>query len=195
MADGGSVLKFPAGKEDIPAKSRKAPPPPAMDNYGHDEALDLYQIATSVKRKAEELVKFVDDNRGLARQAGIEVVAVQVNSILEGEKFQRVIDALEDAVYRGIPTNLTREGAEKVHRLEKLVADADTIIISHMNGKKPAGDYSMGQQQPTMFLPAPVYSEAPRRTDSSDWMPAIIFGIAGLVGLIAILAITQSRRS
>jgi hypothetical protein len=167
-----------------------------MDTYGHDDALDLYQIATSVKRKAEELVKFVDDNRGLARQAGIEVIAVQVNSILEGEKFQRVVDALEDAVYRGIQTNLTREGAEKVHRLEKLVSDADSIIISYMNGKKPAGEYTMGQQAPApMYLPAPMYQEAPRRTDSSDWMPAIIFGIAGLVGLIAILAITQQSRN
>jgi len=189
MADGGAVLKFPVGKQEAPvSRPRQAPPPPAMDSYGQEEAMELHQIASSVKRKAEDLVKFVDDNRAVARQAGIEVIAVQINSILEGDRFQRVMDALEDAAYRAIPLGLTREGVDKVHRLEKLVADADGIIVGFMNGKR---DYAIGQSQP-LTLP---YVEPRRSSEASDWMPAIIFGIAGLVGLVVILAITQKSRT
>lgn len=197
MADGGAVLRFPGGKnpkeESLPLVKQCGPtepgnpPLPVMDSYDYDETVALYQIASSVKKKGEDLGTFVDQNRQVARQAGIEMVTVQITSILEGDKFQRVMDSLEDAVYRRSPISLTRDGADKVHRLEKLIAEADGTIIQHMTGRSIAP--AMGQNV-TQYQPIPMYSER-ASSDVATWIPVVIIGIAGIVGVIAIIALTR----
>jgi hypothetical protein len=197
MADPGSLLKFPGGKPEkaLPFTS-KGGSLPTLDTYEYDETVNLYQIATSVKKKAEDLIQFVDQNRAVARQAGIELLTVQLTSILEGDKFQRVVDALEDAVYRRVPIALTQDGIDKVHRMERLIADADSFIVNFMNGKKIE---PMLGQAPTpsgstypSFSPYPVY--APHQSsDLGTWMPVLIIGIAGIVGVIAIIALSNNR--
>lgn len=195
MADGGAVLKFPGGKPSKKQEEAFEPtPPPAMDSYSHEDTVDLYQIASSVKRKAEDLIKFVDDNRAVARSAGIEILGVQVGSILEGDRFERVMDALEDAVFRRVGVTLTRDGVDKIHRLEKLTADADQVIIGFMNGKKI--EPQLGQATAPSY-PAVFQVPAAQNTgsDVSKWMPVIVIGIAGIVGIIAILALTQRTKN
>jgi hypothetical protein len=147
MVDAGAVLKFPGGRPSKKEVIHETSPLPAMDSYSYEDTVDLYQIAVSVKRKSEELIKFVDENRAVARSAGIEILAVQVGAILEGDRLQRVMDALEDAVYRRTAVTLTRDGVDKIHRIEKLTADADQVIIGFMNGKKV--DPQLGQALPT----------------------------------------------
>lgn len=196
MADGGAVLKFPGGKDPksarvecpLPLSRQGAPPTPTIDSYDYDETVTLYQIAISVKKKAEDLGAFVDQNRITARQAGVEMIAVQVTSILEGDKFQRVVDSLEDAVYRRVPISLTRDGADKVHRLERLLAEADGTIVQFMGGRRT--DPAMGQGIPSQQIPYQVYSER-ASSDVSTWIPVVIIGIAGIVGVIAIIALTR----
>lgn len=190
MAD--AVLKFPGGKPD---KSAKAIPfegsnPPKLDSFSYDETVDLYQIATSVKKRAEDLVTFVDQNRQIARQAGMEILAVQLNSTLEGERFQRIIDALEDAVYRRVPVSLTRDGTDKVHRMERLIADADTAISNFMSGRKI--DPVMGQVALPLMGQHPVIAHAPS-SDIGTWLPVVIIGVAGIVGVIAIIALNRNQ--
>lgn len=194
MADPGSLLKFPGGKPEKPEKPVPFCPPtvtPKLDSYEYDETVNLYQVATSVKKKAEDLVQFVDQNRPIARQAGIEMLAVQLNSILEGEKFQRVVDALEDSVYRRVPVALTQDGIDKVHRMERLIADADKVIVNYMNGRKI--EPMMGQSSAPSFAPYPVYGPQPT-SDLGTWMPVLIIGIAGIVGVIAIIALSNNNR-
>lgn len=210
MAEGGAVLKFPAGKpgkSDIPltkTKSQALPPIPPLEKYDYDKTVELYQIGSSVKRKAQDLVTFINQNRTIARQAGIELLGVQLTSILEGDRFQPVVDALEDAVHRQIPVSLTHEGLGKIHEVERLIADADNVIVHFMNGKKI--EPSMGQAAsaapaPTVTytpstpypVPYPMYPPQPA-SESSAWIPVVIIGIAGIVGVIAIIAITQQKK-
>lgn len=193
MADPGAVLKFPGGKspqENPLPIVHQGTTLPKLDSYDYDETVNLYQIATSVKKKAEDLVLFVDQNRSVARQAGIEMLAVQLNSILEGDKFQRVVDSLEDAVYRRVPVSLTQDGVDKVHRMERLIADADNVIVNFMNGRKI--EPMMGQTQAPSYpgMPYPIYAHS-GSGDISTWMPVLIIGIAGIVGVIAIIALTN----
>jgi hypothetical protein len=195
MANPAGVLKFPGGKgkpEVSLPLTREGPSTPAFDKYDYDEAVALYQIATFVKNKAEDLSKFVDENRQIARQAGIEMLVVQITSILEGEKFQRVVDALQDAVYRRVPITLTRDGADKVHRLEKLISEADSSVIQFMTGRK--AEPNLGQGVP-LYSPAsiPIYADR-GSNDVSTWIPVVVIGIAGIVGVIAIIALTNRPR-
>jgi len=211
MAEGGAVLKFPAGKpgkSDIPLTKTKAqalPPIPPLERYDYDKTVELYQIGSSVKRKAQELVTFINQNRQIARQAGIELLGVQLTSILEGDRFQPVVDALEDAVHRQIPVSLTHEGLGKIHEVERLIADADNVIVHFMNGKKvePSLGQAVSPQAPapvvtyTPSTPYPVpYPMYPPQAsnDASAWIPVVIIGIAGIIGVIAIIAITQKKK-
>ena len=193
MVDAGALLKFPGGKNSGPKKAvHDAAPLPVMDSYDYEQTVELYQIAIAIKKKAEDLVKVADDNRTSIRQAGIGIVAVQVSSILEGDRFQMMMDALEDAVYRRVPVTLSREGVDKIHRLEKLIAEADFVVVSLINRQ--------GGSNPSLSQAAPSYQAIPyaiaqdNSTDVSRWMPAIIVGVAGIVAIIAILALTQQNR-
>jgi hypothetical protein len=196
MADPGAVLKFPGGKPppaetSLPLTS-KGTNLPKLSSYDYDETVNLYQIASSVKKKAEDLILFVEQNRSVARQAGIEMLAVQLTSILEGDKFQRVVDSLEDSVYRRIPVSLTQEGVDKVHRMERLIADADHVIVNYMNGRKV--EPMMGQTAPPYSaMPFPVYNNS-GSSDAGTWIPVVIIGIAGIIGVIAIIALTNRPR-
>lgn len=195
MADQGAVLKFPGGKPPaetpLPLTS-KGTNFPKLSSYDYDETVNLYQIASSVKKKAEDLILFVEQNRSVARQAGIEMLAVQLTSILEGDKFQRVVDSLEDSVYRRIPVSLTQEGVDKVHRMERLIADADHVIVNYMNGRKV--EPMMGQSAPSYAqMPFPMYANHPS-SDAGTWIPVVIIGIAGIIGVIAIIALTNRPR-
>jgi hypothetical protein len=197
MADPGAVLKFPGGKPPpaetpLPLTS-KGTTVPKLSSYDYDETVNLYQIATSVKKKAEDLILFVEQNRSVARQAGIEMLAVQLTSILEGEKFQRVVDSLEDSVYRRIPVALTQAGVDKVHRMERLIADADHVIVNYMNGRKV--EPMMGQSSGPSYsqMPFPVYANS-GSSDAGTWIPVVIIGIAGIIGVIAIIALTNRPR-
>lgn len=193
MAKSGAVLKFPVvGKPDKSAAPIQHPGPavPKTDAYDHDETVSLYQVASSVKNKAEDLIAFANQNRQIARQAGIELLTVQLTSILEGNKFQMVFDALEDAVYRRVPVTLTQDGLDKVHRMEKLISEADNVIVQFMTGRKV--EPVLGQAAPQyQQIPYPV---SPRQSDSSIWIPFVIVGVAGIVGIIAIIALTQRPR-
>ncbi len=187
MPEAGAVLKFPGGKPPKKPESIKPPPSlPSMDSYEYEETVELHQIAISVKRRGEEIVSLIDEDRDAARKAGIEVLGLQIRAILEGEKFSRVMDALEDATFRRVAVQLTREGIDKVHRLERLVSDADTIVIQRMSGRKKELGRSIG--------------DLPQRTqlDSGFWVPLVIVGIAGVLGVlgvVAIMTITNARQN
>jgi hypothetical protein len=196
MADGGNVLKFPSpnaapiiagGGAALKLASKKPrecilPPPPPLDSYKYEDAVDLFDIAKTIKKKAGELISYVDDNRGAARKAGIEVLTVQIGSILEGGRFQRVYDALEEAVQNQTSVTLTREGVDKLNRLERLMAEADGIVVGYVGGGKRIGR-ALGSDY------------GPEPSDISKWIPVLIIGIAGIVGVIAILAMSQKSRN
>lgn len=180
----GALLQFPAGKKrqdevvPQPKKIIATPPGLVMDSYDYEETVTLYEIAKDIKKKGEELVRFMDRNRASVRQAGIEWVTVEISSILEGDKFQRVFDALESSVSQKEPISLTRDGADKVHRLERLVAEADGSIVQYMGTRTELG-------QASYVKPS---------SDMSTWLPIVIIGMAGIIGVVAIIALTQQSR-
>lgn len=185
MPEAGAVLKFPGGKSPKKSEaSQAAPPPPVMDAYQYEDTVELYTIAVSVKRKGEDIISLIDEDREAARKLDIEVLGVQIRSILEGEKLTRVIDALEDSVYRKVPCSLTREGVDKVHRLERLVSDADVIMIKRMSGHRG---------ETAVALNGAIPARSP--VDSGFWIPLVIVGVSGIIGVIALIALTQSKQS
>lgn len=180
----GNILSFPFQKPkqvsplQLACETPSTPVSVPMDSYDLEETITLHEIVSSIRKRAKVLERFLDNNRALARDAGIEMLVVQISSILDGDKFQRVADALDDAVSAKIPISLTREGSDKVHRLERLVAEADGVVVSFMGGRR----IDLGQAIP-----------ASERTSNhiSTWIPVLIIGVAGIVGVLALIAFTN----
>jgi hypothetical protein len=149
-----------------------------MDSYDYEETLHLYGVAVEVSKRCEEFIRFVEDNRLSSFPAPVGVISVQVNSILEGDRFKGVMGALKDAVNQRTGVTLSREGLDKVYRLEKLIADADQVsgLSGGRKGRSLGSSVSLGQ------------------FDISGWTPVILVSIAGIVGIFAIFALSKSRK-
>jgi hypothetical protein len=185
----GNVLNFPFQKAkrevsplQLACQKPITPISTPMDSYDLEETLTLHEIVSSIRKRAQILERFLDNNRALARDAGIEMLVVQISSILEGDKFQRVADALDDAAAEKMPISLTREGSDKVHRLERLVAEADGIVVNFMGGRK----IELGQA-------SPIGDRSSNHI--SIWIPVLIIGVAGIVGVLALMAFTNKSQT
>lgn len=128
-----NVLKFPVsgGEERKPAPLR---PPPVYETFDRERTGELLGVARTTLSTTETLLDFVHNNRNIARQAGIETIAIEILAIMHGQSFLGVIDAIEEAGREGEPVNLTRGGLSTLRRIEALVAEASMNIRRFSDG-------------------------------------------------------------
>lgn len=184
-----NILKFPSNK---PTAEVCAPTTPIFiqtESFDFESTLELYQLAVSLSKRSEEIIHFTDKNRSDARKAGIETLAIEISSIMEGSRFAQVLDTLEDAVYRHEPVDLTPAGLAKLHRLETIVSEADGVIVSN------AMEWSAGRSRPVEKTFVPVLGQsANRSSDFSTWIPFLVIGMIGVVGVVAVVAFVSRDR-
>jgi hypothetical protein len=136
-------------------------PAPALDTMNDKSGKDLLGVCRSVIEGSTELIKFVDQNRDAARNAGVETIAIELSGLLEGGAIARVRDTLEEATVKNWPAQVTHEGLAKVRRAEALLADATREMDKELGVKRN----SLGQAD-----------------EGITWWPFVLVGAAAAVG-------------
>lgn len=136
---GGEVLKFPRPeKNNSGQKERELAfnirEPQVLEKFELGQGHNLLGVAQKVISGCKALLEFIQTNRDLSRQAGIETIAIQLQSSLENEGFERVLDALEEAASEGKPVQLSIEGLGRLRRMETLLAEASSNINRFTHG-------------------------------------------------------------
>lgn len=187
---GSNLLKFPSNKPSSEVCRLPTPIVVQTESFDFESTLEFYQLAVSLSKRSEEIISFMDKNRADARKAGIESLAIEISSIMEGSRFAQVLDALEDAVYRNAPVQLTPAGLAKLHRLETVVSEADGIITAN------AMDWSTGSTRASekTFIPVMGQASGKSSSESSTWIPFLIIGTIGVVGIVAVVAFLSRDR-
>ncbi len=191
---GAAILQFPdafgnSQKRGQPVCS--VPEMPTLDRFDHVATAELFKISKAVKDSASELIEFVDTNRQMARMAGIETIAIEVSTLLEGDRLAGVLDALRDAGSKGREAELTQEGLSRLRRAEKLIAEANSNIKTYL------GNPSQKSQIPEMsgaynhFVAQSRFSSS---NDSSVWMPFVLIGAISIVGIVATIAFMSMKQ-
>lgn len=108
--------------------------PPGVEMFDAERGTQLLTVARDSLGGADRLLDFVHQNRDLARHAGIETIAIELVAILQGDRFSRVIDALEETAKTGQGVALTPEGLAILRRVEALVAEAFSNIRKFSEG-------------------------------------------------------------
>jgi hypothetical protein len=126
-----AVLRFPgmggpARKAAAPAPT--AAPPPAVDSFDAQKAKTLGAILERAVERSKVLTDLLRDDRELAALAGIEGIAIEIQALLESDRFGRVRDALGEAVRLAEGATVTHEGLAKLHRLEALVSEGTQTL-------------------------------------------------------------------
>jgi hypothetical protein len=133
----GEVLKFPKG-ESGGSKERELAfnlrGPQKLEKFELGQSQDLLFVAQRVTSGCKALLEFIDLNRDLSRKAGIETIAIELSTSLEGEGFERIMDALEEASAEGKPVHLSMDGLARLRRMEALLAEASSNINRFTQG-------------------------------------------------------------
>ncbi len=129
----GEVLKFPRpDKENSEEKERElvfnVREPKVLEKFEFERGQSLLVVAQRITTGCKALLEFIHANRDLARQSGIETIAIELTTSLEGEGFERILDTLEEAAGQGEPVHLTTEGLARLRRMETLLAEASANI-------------------------------------------------------------------
>jgi hypothetical protein len=144
-----TVHKFPSQDGARQWLANQAPPP-EVEVFDRDKVKELQAVVQHVFQGSSVLVDFLQADRELARKAGIESLCIEITAILEGGKFDRVMDTLEEAVQKNTPVTLTKDGLSRIRRLESLLAEADRNIGRFVPGRmlsgKKTGSGELGQQ-------------------------------------------------
>src|SRR4029077_17216199 len=134
---GGEVLRFPRPEKDNSPEKALAfdvREPAVVEKFELEQVQNLLVVAQKVSSGCKALLEFIHVNRDLSKQAGIETIAVEVVAILEGDRFERLLDALEDGVVSSKPVHLSIEGLSKLRRMETLLAEASNNINRFTQG-------------------------------------------------------------
>lgn len=125
------LLKFP---EQPPAPDAgksfaiRARALPSLQKFDIEATKGLLVICQAVIDQAKELLSFVDGNRILAKQAGIETIAIELSGILEGGGLDRILASLENSALKDRAAEITLEGLARLRRAETLLAEANNNI-------------------------------------------------------------------
>jgi len=176
----GAVLKFPA-------LAIKARPLPELQKYDADASRSLFLVCQAVIERAKELVEFIDGNRALAKQAGIETIGIELSSILEGGGLERILDGLENAVVKELPSELTLEGLSRLRRTESLLAEANANISKNKTSWRGKFEETVlsGEQ------PSRANAETPR---SNDTILLVSFLTLGALAIVAVVVFASSSK-
>jgi len=122
-----TVHGFPTleGGRQLPANPR---PVQEVETFEPAKVKQLSIIVQHIILGSQAMVDFLQYDRELAREAGVESLCVEISGILEGDKFDRVVDTVEEAVQKNTAVTLSREGLARVRRIESLLAEAQNNI-------------------------------------------------------------------
>lgn len=93
----------------------------------------LLGVARHAMNAGYALIEFVDFNRDLARQTGVETIAIELSGMIDGGKLESVADTLHDATLAGQGTKLSEEGLGNLRRAERLLSDAAANLKRYGN--------------------------------------------------------------
>lgn len=178
-----TIFKFPA-PENLRPQPKTLPPlrqAPVFETFNPESGLELHTSTKKTCDGAMALVDFVRKNRDLARQAGVETLAIEITAVMAGEKFRQVLDALDDAVFNSLPLHITTEGMAVLRTVESLLAEASSAIKKH--SETPAlGAVKKVKKQMAAADPFPL------------WIPLVIFGVLSIAGVVMISTSVLSHR-
>lgn len=183
----GAVLSFPSSApQDDPGKALafKARSLPTLQTFENATSQELLFVCHSVLERSQEILAFVDGNRELAQKAGIETIAIELGSILEGGGLERVLDGLEYSVLKDRPAQVSLEGLARLRRAENLLAEANNNIArftGRWHGKELSGDAK------------PEATSNISSTDSLLWLSILVIGAIAIIGIV--VAAQRSDRS
>jgi hypothetical protein len=198
----GEVLRFPA-----PEKDRRCPPLrllPEFETFGSDKTQELLAIAQQNAEDAKTLLQFIHSYRDLAHNSGVETIGIEIIAVIEGERFARALDELEDAVKHSRPSKLTHESLELFRRVELLLAESSANIrrfteSDFLISGTPA--VARSHSETIMALKSAIgasrSSSRPlgQPSGASLWLPLAIFGaIAVTITVIAVVAVKKHSR-
>lgn len=192
MAEGGAVHKFPLAENH---RDGLGPPPaqaPVVVSLGNVESSELLKISRDVLRRGRSLVDFLDSHRDVARQAGVETLAVEISGVLEGGRLQAVVDTLEESSRREATAQVSMEGFDAMRRVETLLAEAVRNIDRFSPAIDTLGASGLGNQMivspqqgsPTIIqMPAAPLAAASAQDSAAFWA---IFGLFAFVVTVGV---------
>lgn len=121
-------------EEDARSLASNTRPAPVLEAFDQARTRDLLAVAHHALSGGRAFVEFIDSERSLAMQAGIETIGVEVSSILAGKRFDRLVSSLEDSVKENEPAQISLEGLSELRRMERLLAEASSNINRFTNG-------------------------------------------------------------
>lgn len=127
--------KPPSCTEDDDSCTRPEKKP--LEHFTCEQAKSLCRIARQVYRRGKALIEFIDFQRFLSMQAGIETIGIEVASLINSERVERLLDALDDAVEHEEGVDLTPEGLGMLKQVERLLAEAANNISRFTNAASP----------------------------------------------------------
>ena len=150
------------------------PPQPSPDtpglggeaNGGQERTKSLLGACEKVVDATAALVEFVDKNRRLARQIGVETIAIQLAGIVDGGRLGEMRAVLAQSVKQGLPLAVSPDVEDRLRRGEALLADASAEIAKETGVKNT----SLGGK-----------TEAQLGADEGVgyfWVPFVVLGLA-----------------
>jgi hypothetical protein len=103
-------------------------PPQEVETFDQPRVKELGGIVQHILLASQAMVDLLQYDRELAREVGVESFCVEISGILEGDKFDRVVATVEEAVQKNTAVTISREGLARVRRLESLLAEAQRNI-------------------------------------------------------------------
>lgn len=177
----GALHRFPA-KLSQGSPQTSAEGPQQFEVLDVDRAEELLMLVRGQLAKIGDLIAFMDDQREEAQRLGIESIAIELCALFEGGRLAAVKDELVDAVKHLRRAQITSEGLNYVHRVEKLLVKAEAPL---------AETRKFGAQAPRNLLEgAPRLSAAPMGTDTLVWGSVAVAGL--VVGILVVCHIVAS---
>lgn len=179
-----TIFKFPSPENLKPPPPKVLPPlrqAPVLETFSPESGLELHTSTKKTCDGAMALVDFVRKNRDLARQAGVETLAIEITAIMAGEKFRQVLDALDESVFNAQPLYLTTEGMAVLRAVETLLAEASLNIRKH-------------SEMPALGVVRKVKKQLSASDNFPIWIPLIVFGVMSIAGIVLISTSVLSHR-
>lgn len=179
----GGLLRFPEKPPDKDAGKSlalRARALPTLQTFDVDSTKNLLSVCQAVIENSKELLAFVDGNRAIAKQAGIETIGIELSGILEGGGLDRILASLENSAIKERSAQITLEGLARLRRAETLLAEANNNISKYSGrwkGKVLEYEALSGDDQ-----------EKPKASsDLSLWIPFVALTAIAII-VVALLA-------
>lgn len=151
-----------------------------LEHFTCEQAKSLCRIARQVYRRGKALIEFIDHQRFMSMQAGIETIGIEVASLINSERVDRLLDALDDAIEEEEGVDLTPEGLGMLKQVERLLAEAASNISRFTNAASP--DWA----QIGDTLGRPALGQAQARSGSNMDLFSMVGAAAVLFGALAL---------